>query len=72
MYSYENLANAIILQAVKDYRVALKALARKPDAVLPAFNKKEIEKFFSSSWFNSLTDLDPQMLVERLNAEVEA
>ena len=28
--NYENLANAIILQAVKDYRMALKCLKRNP------------------------------------------
>ena len=27
---YENLANAIVLQAVKDYRDALKRLKKKP------------------------------------------
>ena len=43
---YENLANAIILQAVKDYRMALKSLkansreglphgAEKPESQLP-------------------------------------
>ena len=28
--NYENLANAVILQAVKDYRMALKCLERNP------------------------------------------
>lgn len=30
MDSFERLANAIVLQAVKDYRTALKRVARQP------------------------------------------
>ena len=30
---YENLANAIVLQAVKDYRDSLKRLKKKPETI---------------------------------------
>jgi alcohol dehydrogenase class IV len=51
------LANAIILQAVRDYRCSTDK------------SKKFLEKFFLSGWFTVLTKLDGQMLVERLRKE---
>ena len=40
--NYENLANAIILQAVKDYRVALKCLKVNPRNKTAFADKEEI------------------------------
>ena len=48
--NYENLANAIILQAVKDYRMALKCLKRNPMNRTALADKDEIERFFRSQW----------------------
>ncbi|MBQ5521514.1 MAG: hypothetical protein IIT86_01675 [Oscillospiraceae bacterium] len=55
---YENLANAIVLQAVKDYRLT------DDEAELA-----EIERFFRSDWFGVLTDVDPEYLFRRLRKE---
>jgi len=55
---YENLANAIVLQAVKDYRLT------DDEAELV-----EIERFFRSDWFGVLTDVDPEYLIRRLRKE---
>lgn len=55
---YENLANAIVLQAVKDYRLT------DDEAELA-----EIERFFRSDWFGVLTDVDPEYLIRRLRKE---
>lgn len=66
---YENLANAIIISAVRDYRAAGKRLRKHPDSRLAADEIKTIEKFFFSPWFQVLTDMDPEFLVERLRAE---
>ena len=52
MNPYENLANAIVLQAVKDYRLT------DDEAELA-----EIERFFRSDWFGVLTDVDPEYLI---------
>lgn len=55
---YENMANAIVLQAVKDYRLH--------------DDEKElvsIERFFRSGWFNTLTSIDPEMLIAKLRKE---
>lgn len=58
MNPYENLANAIVLQAVKDYRLT------DDEAELA-----EIESFFRSDWFGVLTDVDPEYLIRKLRKE---
>ncbi len=68
--NYEELANAIVLQAVKDYREALKKLKKNPKNLNAECTKIEVELFFCSTWFKELTDIDPGMLVEGLKEEV--
>jgi hypothetical protein len=48
---YENLANAIVLQAVKDYRDALKRLKKKPQNKAAMADAMECERFFRSPWY---------------------
>lgn len=68
--SFENLANAIILKAVKDYRKVLRTLVECPDD-RNAYNKRiRIEQFFHSDYFCVLSNLDPVALLARLNREV--
>jgi hypothetical protein len=55
---YENLANAIVLQAVKDYRLH----DDEPELA-------SIERFFRSGWFGVLTRIDPEMLITNLRKE---
>lgn len=68
---YENLANAIILQAAKDYRKALGTLKNNPKSYAARRLKKEVEKFFLSSWFVELTDLDGEVLMQDLRKEAD-
>lgn len=68
--TYERLANAIILQAVKDYRNALKRLKKHPRNGTALYAKREVERFFRSDWYTSLTTVDPEMLILKLNEEV--
>ncbi len=68
----ENLANAIILQAVKDYRMALKCLRANPKNRTARADKDEIDRFFRSQWFTVLTSVDGEMLIRSLNMEVDA
>jgi hypothetical protein len=70
MDPYEELANAIILQATKDYRLALRKLAKHPYNRIGLSEKEEIEQFFRSNWFTILTGIDPELLIEKLKAEV--
>lgn len=70
--NYENLANAIILQAVKDYRVALKSLQANPRNRSAAAEKGGAERFFRSQWFSALTRIDGEALIRSLTEEVDA
>ena len=63
------LYNAIILQAVKDFRSARRILNRHPDNKKAAGVVKEIARFFRSEYFTALTDLDGPTLLRRLMAE---
>ena len=47
---YEDLANAIILQAVKDYK--------------NGYSRGEIERFFNSQWFKTLTNVSPDYIMK--------
>ncbi len=58
MNPYEELANAIILQAVKDYRLT------DDEREL-----QEIERFFRSGWFGVLSKVDPEFLIKELRKE---
>lgn len=67
---YTGLANGIILQAVKDYRDANKKLSRGKTNKDAQIKKQEVLKFFRSDWFGVLTEVDPEMLIRKLDEEV--
>ena len=67
---YENLANAIVLSAVKDYREASKKLARGRRNKEAQQTKDECLQFFRSKWFTVLTSVDPEFLIRKLDEEV--
>ena len=68
--NWEDLANAIILQAVEDYRKARKKVRARPDQKLAQATIREVERFFKSWWFAQLNDVDEEMLLEKLRKEV--
>ena len=68
---YENLANAIILQAVRDYKKVLFRLEDHPNNRDANYEKKKLEQFFHSSWYNTLTDLDADTLISGVRARVK-
>ena len=68
---YENLANSIVLLAVKDYRDALKKLKKWPRNESVKIIKDEVERFFRSAWYRELTSVDGEYLISKLQAEVE-
>ena len=59
---YEDLANAIVLLAAKDYRQALRRKGCNP-------LRRELERFFCSRWFDCLTKLDGKELMHKLQEE---
>ena len=62
MNPYEALTNAMILQAAKDYRASWK---KRNGAI----ERRQIQKFFHSRLFANITDVNPDYLIERLEAE---
>ena len=67
---YERMANAIILQAVTDYRAALKRIKRKPEDWETIDEAMRVESFFRSGWYSQLTAVDGEYLIRRLQDEV--
>ena len=67
--NYEKLANAIILQAVKDYRAAKKKLKKQPTNKDAEIMIKDTERFFRSDWFTALTDVDGEVILRKLQEE---
>lgn len=70
MACYENLANAIILQAVKDYKRVLHRLGANPRNRDAMHEKERLERFFHSPWYEALTDLDADRLIEGVQERV--
>lgn len=58
MTPQERLANAVIMQAVRDYRKT-----NNPRAI------HGLETFFTGDWFPCLTSLDGRALLDRLREE---
>lgn len=67
---YEALANAVVLQAVKDWRDSVKKLNKGKRNASAESMKAECERFFTSSYFNTFTELDGNMLLNKLQSEV--
>ena len=64
------LANAIVIQAAKDYRRALHELERHPHNENAKGDIRSLERFFRGGWFGLLTTLDPDALMQKLRKEV--
>ena len=69
-WNWENLANAIILEAVKDYRTARRRVRARPGQKLSQAMIREVERFFRSRWFAQLTDVNGETLLTQLRKEV--
>lgn len=66
---YEKLANAIIIQASKDYMTNLRKKKRNPGSASAEHDIKECERFFRSDWYQVLTSVDGEYLMDRLRRE---
>lgn len=87
MDPYESLANAIVVQAVKDYKEAIHFLKTHPhtpdldteeakkDKRKNALRNKiikyegerdDVERFFRSGWFETLSNLDGEALLNKV------
>ena len=68
--SYEKLAQAIILQAVKDYRFMRKKYKKYQKSGETKLMIEDCERFFRSDWFTALTNVDGTVLLRRLKEDI--
>ena len=67
--NYEILANAIVEQAAKDYRWARTVLRKAAENVEAMAMRSDTERVFRSAWFEQLTSIDGEWLLEKLEGE---
>ena len=63
---WEDLANAVVFQALEDYAAACRRLRRRPDLREQAKRKRGLDRFFSSRWCRLLTDADLTPLIRKI------
>ena len=63
---YKNLAAAIVINAVNDYRKALRKLRKYPDNEAALSEKRELERFFRSNWCSMLSDIDGDVIINKI------
>lgn len=68
---YFELAKAIILQAVKDFRPAYRRLKQHPDDKHATDRVKEITEFFCSEYFCLLSDADGPRLLRKIMEQID-
>ena len=67
---WQKLANAIVEQAVKDYRMEQARIKANPQNADHAKTEvRKLERFFRSGWFEVLTDVDGRLILSRLKKE---
>ena len=67
--AYEKLVNAIVLQAVYDYRMELRKIRKNPGNKEAVGEALRIERFFRSQFYQTITSLDGEYLIDRLRKE---
>lgn len=67
----QELANAVVAQAAKDYLSKLRLLKCHPEDAKAKQETMELERFFHSNWYGMLTDVDPDYLISRLKKFAE-
>lgn len=71
MDGYQALANAIVRQAADDYCAVLIRLRKRPNDRELRFEKRRLEHFFHSGWYDTLTNVDPKQLMKALQAKAD-
>ena len=69
---WEEFANAIVLQAVKDYQIASYVLKWNRMSGSAKVMKEDSERFFISDWFTKLTGVNGELILKRLKEEESA
>ena len=69
---YRELANAIVVQAAKDYRKAVKRRRKYPKDKDAQREIRDLRRFFHSGWYSMLTEVDGDRLIKDLERSVDA
>ena len=69
MELYKRLANAIVLQAVRDWKSARRRLNRRPQNEIAWAELENCERFFRSDYFGLMAGIDGNVLLENLYEE---
>ena len=56
--NYQDLANAVVTQAAKDYKYYHKRIEKNPADDYAKHEVRELEAFFSSKWMKRLISID--------------
>ncbi len=67
---WHDLATAVILRAIEDYRAVCYMLRLHPYQNNLAETKIDIETFFSSRWFRTLTAIDGKELLMMIRKDI--
>ena len=68
----QRLANAIIVQAAEDYRTCIRNLKINPRHKESLAMLQDCEDFFRSDWYQMLTKLDGEMIMQKIREEEHA
>lgn len=73
---WEDLANGIIVRACDDYKKALKDLKKAIEKKTGFETKnvlaqkiRDLNRWFRGDWYETLTSVDPEYLIQHLNLE---
>lgn len=69
--AYERLAEAIVIQAIKDYQKALEELNKNKKDSIALHTIQEVETFIRSEWFEDLSDLNGEYLIKGLQNDIK-
>lgn len=78
MREFGDLANAIVMQAIKDYQDAYIKLVKTDNGQSSEYTRsvyyhrmKDVDKFFESEWCNSLSQADILSMWKKKKREIE-
>ena len=69
--NYQDLANAVVTQAAKDYKYYHKRIEKNPADDYAKHEVRELEAFFSSKWIKRLINIDGAEILARIKGELE-
>lgn len=64
--NYQDLGNAIVLQAVRDYKRALRLQRKYPNKLEPKDELERLDRFFHSYLFSIIVSMEPKEFIRLL------